>query len=552
MRGRATCTTTCGRIRDAGRVRSTGVAAGRGRRTFRAHAGVVRWRRDAAGIGRDSPSTAAGALRWAATGGRCAARNLVLATGAYDLQVPFPGWDLPGVTHRRRRAVAAQGTRCGRRAPGGRWPAPGRSCCRWPRAWPAGARRWSGCTRRRPPAMAARARSRRRRGRQAGRGRRLRQRAGPAPGAVPHRWTVVAAHGADGLACDGRAVDRLAAGDGPAAADHRGRRPGGRLGVRPPAGTAVGAGLRHDRRPGRSAVAPGRRRQRTSVPGGSRAAGEASGVGGAELAVVEGELADRRRRVVGAAGATGARSASRRPPGSPGSAGCCAVAGRSPTSRRPASGLPGADWPGCAAYRTTPSSAAARRSPSARSGGWSSRRRHRRPDRQAAGPARYGLVSGPDVRLRHAASGDAAARDVGPATIGRAGAAVGSPYPLGAWPRRSPGRPIGRTVRCNIALRAAVAGSTSHADHGAALDRSRRPMSTKPWHGVLVATALPFRDDLSVDFDALRRARPLARRGRLRRRRPQRLARRVPDADRRGAGRGRRAPRSRPRRPASP
>ena len=27
-------------------------------------------------------------------------------------------------------------------------------------------------------------------------------------------------------------------------------------------------------------------------------------------------------------------------------------------------------------------------------------------------------------------------------------------------------------------------------------------MDRKPWHGVVVATALPFRDDLSVDFDA--------------------------------------------------
>src|SRR5699024_9634527 len=25
------------------------------------------------------------------------ARSVILATGAYDLQVPFPGWDLPGV-----------------------------------------------------------------------------------------------------------------------------------------------------------------------------------------------------------------------------------------------------------------------------------------------------------------------------------------------------------------------------------------------------------------------------------------------------------------------
>ncbi|SCD35294.1 4-hydroxy-tetrahydrodipicolinate synthase [Streptomyces sp. ScaeMP-e83] len=25
---------------------------------------------------------------------------------------------------------------------------------------------------------------------------------------------------------------------------------------------------------------------------------------------------------------------------------------------------------------------------------------------------------------------------------------------------------------------------------------------TRPWHGVMVATTLPFRDDLSVDLDA--------------------------------------------------
>jgi len=27
-------------------------------------------------------------------------------------------------------------------------------------------------------------------------------------------------------------------------------------------------------------------------------------------------------------------------------------------------------------------------------------------------------------------------------------------------------------------------------------------MTRKPWHGILTATALPLRDDLSVDFDA--------------------------------------------------
>ena len=72
---------------------------------------------------------------------------------------------------------------------------------------------------------------------------------------------------------------------------------------------------------------------------------------------------------------------------------------------------------------------------------------------------------------------------------------------------------------------------------------------TRPWHGIMVATALPFRsfrNDLSVDYDAYAEhvARLLA--DRLRRRRPQRLARRVPDAHRRRAG-----PRRRDRRRAA-
>ena len=60
------------------------------------------------------------------------------------------------------------------------------------------------------------------------------------------------------------------------------------------------------------------------------------------------------------------------------------------------------------------------------------------------------------------------------------------------------------------------------------------PMTT-PWHGILVATALPMRQDargeLQPDFDAYAdHVRWLADE-RVPRRRPQRLARRVPDAD---------------------
>ena len=58
------------------------------------------------------------------------APKVVLATGAYDRALPFPGWDLPGVV----TPGAAQALLKGSGVPVGParswWPGPGRSCCR--------------------------------------------------------------------------------------------------------------------------------------------------------------------------------------------------------------------------------------------------------------------------------------------------------------------------------------------------------------------------------------------------------------------------------------
>ena len=70
---------------------------------------------------------------------------------------------------------------------------------------------------------------------------------------------------------------------------------------------------------------------------------------------------------------------------------------------------------------------------------------------------------------------------------------------------------------------------------------------TRPWRGVLVATALPYRDDLSVDFDAYADHVRLAGRERLPRRGPERLAGRVPGADQPRSARRSSRWRSRPR-----
>ncbi len=53
-------------------------------------------------------------------------------------------------------------------------------------------------------------------------------------------------------------------------------------------------------------------------------------------------------------------------------------------------------------------------------------------------------------------------------------------------------------------------------------DILERHMTTTPWHGILVATALPLHDDLSVDYDRYAEHVSCC---------PQRLARRIPDPD---------------------
>ncbi len=58
----------------------------------------------------------------------------------------------------------------------------------------------------------------------------------------------------------------------------------------------------------------------------------------------------------------------------------------------------------------------------------------------------------------------------------------------------------------------------------------------RPWRGLYTATALPFNDDLSVDYDSYAEHVALAGGVRHRRRLPQRVARGVPDPLRRGAG----------------
>ena len=63
-------------------------------------------------------------------------RAVVLATGASELTLPFPGWELPGVMTGRRRPGTAQVPEAPRRQPGrgGRYRA--LFSCRWRRPWP--------------------------------------------------------------------------------------------------------------------------------------------------------------------------------------------------------------------------------------------------------------------------------------------------------------------------------------------------------------------------------------------------------------------------------
>ena len=80
--------------------------------------------------------------------GRFTRRRLVLATGAYDRVVPFPGWDLPGVVTAGAAQALLKGSGCrgGQAGRGGRdraVPAAGGG-----RAGRGGGRAWPACTRR--------------------------------------------------------------------------------------------------------------------------------------------------------------------------------------------------------------------------------------------------------------------------------------------------------------------------------------------------------------------------------------------------------------------
>jgi NADPH-dependent 2,4-dienoyl-CoA reductase/sulfur reductase-like enzyme len=219
------------------------------------------------------------------------ARRLVLATGAYDRQLPFPGWDLPGVvtaggaqallkghlvTAGRTAVVAGTGpfllpVATGLAHHGTRVAAVVEAntplaFARSPRAWPGAVGK-------------------------------LAEAAGYARGlrrhriAVRHRHIVVAATGNDHLT--GVLIGEL---------DRRGRLRAGTIRHIPCDLLAVGWGFtpqlelplqvgcatRLD--PGASLVVTVDERQATSVPG-VWAAGEATGIGGADLATVEGRIA---------------------------------------------------------------------------------------------------------------------------------------------------------------------------------------------------------------------------------------------------------------------
>ena len=134
-------------------------------------------------------------------------------------------------------------------------------------------------------------------------------------------------------------------------------------------------------------------------------------------------------------------------------------------------------------------------------------RRHRRADGEAAGPPRHGLVPGPRCAATPRSCLTAAWAGAEP-TFDAGTRPIAQPVPLGLVASGLAGGP---SVRCTIALTVTPASSPSSpkrgtSDESSPVDRTAastaRSVERKPWHGVLVATALPFHDDLSVDFDA--------------------------------------------------
>ena len=237
------------------------------------------------------------------------ARRLVLAPGAYDLQVPFPGWDLPGVLTAggAQALLKGHGVVAGRRvliAGTGPFLLPVAAGLAAAGATVVGVHEAAGLVggARMPVAVA-------------GHPSKAIEAAGYfatlARHRVPYRTrsTVLAAHGVDVLdsvtvaPLDGDRRPRADEGD-----QGRGRHPGRGLGLRP--------ATRARRSPWAAALRPARTGVRSSrwtptsrprVPG-VFVAGEACGVGGAEKALVEGRIA-------------GIAAAATTPPDDPGPAG---------------------------------------------------------------------------------------------------------------------------------------------------------------------------------------------------------------------------------------
>ena len=370
-------------------------------------------------------------------------------------------------------------------ATGSSSPAPGPSCCPSPPGSPRPARGCSACSRRAPrsgfarhPAAVLRNLGKLAEG--AGYLRVLRRHRVP----FHTRQTVVAAHGDDQVRAvtvatldrDWRVVER--AGD-------RVRRRRGRLRLHAPAGDPAAARLRH---PPRRRRQPRRhRRRRGSAPRCPActwpARSAASAAPNCPLWRVRWPGCTR--------------------PAPPRAGGCCGAGPGFGRSRPPCTAPIPSGRAGRPGSPTTPWSAAARRSRS---------RAIRRAivDLGATDPRAVKLLARPGMGL---CQGQGLRVTRRPAW---------SPEPVTAADLLGTRRPPDRPTRVPRKSRGTTRGGTM----------------SKPWHGVLVATALPFDDVAGRRLRPVRRARRLAGRARLPRRHPQRLAGGVPDPHARGAGPG--------------
>ena len=454
-------------------------------------------------------------------------------TGAHDRVLPFPGWDLPGVLTAGGAQALLKEHGVARRSRAPSSPAPAPSCC--------------------PSAAAlAEAGGAGRRGR---RGRR-RPRAGPAAGAPPPEPAARSPteRGTRALLARHRVPVHLRTGDrrgaraGPAGGRHR-RPARRRVGTLPgterevscdtrPSATASSRGSSSPSRPG-CATRPGpdgtpavagRRRRRTDVPGRPRR---------------RGDHRHRRRRprprsqgaIAGTAAAAVAAGGSRRrriPPSPRAGSGCEAFAAalhRAHPVRRRLDGLADATTP-----RLPLRGGAGRRRPRGRHG--ARRRPTRAPSSCSPGPAWAGARAGSAATAVAAITARPPARALDPYADLLDGPAGPSPSPsLSASSPHSPGRPLGPHPSSHRLTLPTPGGSCMTTTPTLA----RRPRR----HRAAAAATGPDAASPPTSTPTPSTSRWLVDE-RLRRRRPQRLAGRVPDAHRRGARRGRRDRRRRP------